>query len=275
MLHQVVFFGSFQNYSLQVLDALLKAKSCKLIASVTTPPVPKGRHLHLVKNETQIYSEKHNIPCYPLETIRDIPASLVQNPPDFIVVAGFGKIIHQPWLELPKIMSINMHPSLLPLYPGRCPAEWAILNGESETGVTLIKMSAKFDAGDILAQVKLPIGSSDTRLTLYSKLYDLGAQMLIATLPHISSGKITPTPQAPGDYFYARQITRADGFIPWRDFRSQITTHHREINLKFRGLAGWPGVWTINPDGKRIKLIALNPEVLVQEEGKSPTPWLS
>lgn len=275
MAYQVIFFGSFGDFSVSVLDRLHQDKNYEMSAVVTTAPAPKGRHLHLSKNETQDYSEKHNIRCYPLKTLSQIPSELVQNRPDFIVVAGYGQLIPKSWLDLPKIMSINMHPSLLPDYPGRCPAEWAILNGESETGVTIIQMNEKFDTGPILAQEKIPIDPDDTRLTLYTKLFDLGARMLIKQLPKIAQGDIRHKSQITNlkSNFYARQITRQDGFIPWDEFNNQITNHKSQISTKHRAFAGWPGVWTTNSEGKRIKLIAQKPQVLIQEEGQNPKPW--
>jgi methionyl-tRNA formyltransferase len=170
-------------------------------------------------------------------------------------------------------MAINLHPSLLPRYAGRCPAEWTILNGESQTGVTLIQMTKDFDAGPILAQKSLNIDSADTRETLYGKLYTLGAEMLVSTLPLIVSGQIQPHPQPGTDKLYARQITRLDGFIPYDQFSSQLTTHNSQLKTKFRALAGWPGIWTTDPAGKRLKLVSLTPP-MVQFEGKTPMPWL-
>ncbi len=277
----LVFFGSFGSFSVHILDALLHTTSYELQAVITSPPAPKGRHLTLTKNETQIYAEQHNIPLLSLDQLPSIR-------PDFLVVAGFGRLIPQNWLEVPKIMAVNMHPSLLPDYAGRCPAEWAILNGESQTGVTLIKMTAKFDAGPILAQEKISISPDETRLTLYTKLYDLGAKMLIDTLPKIAKGEITPeiylsSNPSPnlgegnkrGEVFYARQIVRQDGFIEFEKFKNCLDIRNSclEIERKHKAFAGWPGVWTINPQGKRIKLISISPQFIIQIEGKSPTLW--
>jgi len=279
MPYQILFFGSFGEYSVSVLNALLKAKSYQLSAVITTPPSPKGRHLHLTPNEVQDYSKKNNIPVYTPDNLHSFTLQLSR--PDFLVVAGYGKLIPQTWLDLPKIMAVNMHPSLLPDYAGRCPAEWAILNGETETGVTLIQMTEKFDSGPILAQEKLPISPNDTRLTLYTKLFDLGAKMLIDILPQIAAGLITPRPQILNSQFsirnsrYARQITRQDGFISWEDFGNSLKIENLKLKIgrMHRAFCDWPGVWTINPEGKRLKLISLSPQVLVQPEGKSPIPW--
>jgi len=267
---QIIFFGSFQNFSVQVLDALFK--NFRVIAIITSPPAPKGRHLHLAKNEVQIYSENHNLACYPLETLKEIPSDISQNPPDFIVVAGYGKLLPESWLNLPKVMAVNLHPSLLPRYAGRCPAEWVILNGESQTGITLIQMTKDFDAGPILVQKSLAIDPDDTRLTLYRKLFDLGAETLIKSLPLIVSGRIKPHPQPPEDRFNARQITRQDGFVPWDEFRKSLTTSPSALSIKLRAFSGWPGAWTTDPEGKRLKLVSLSPP-MVQFEGKTPIPW--
>lgn len=265
----ILFFGSFQKYSVQVLDKLVK--NFDVIGVVTIPPHSAGRHLTLTPTEVAIYSKKHSLSLFEFETLDTLP---VISRPDFLVVAGYGKLIPGSWLSFPKVMAVNLHQSLLPKYAGRFPAEWAILNSEVETGDTLIKMSPEFDAGDILAQQAIPIAPDDTRKTLYTKLYDLGGDMLVTYLPKIAAGQITPHPQPAGNYFYAKQITRDDGFIPWETFDSQLRTMNHELLTKFRAFAGWPGVWTTMPNNSRLKLIALAPEVLVQEEGGKIKPWL-
>ncbi|EKD64679.1 MAG: Methionyl-tRNA formyltransferase, partial [uncultured bacterium] len=227
----IIFFGSFQKYSVQVLEKL--TNNFSVTAVITTPPKPAGRHMELKPTEVALYARSNKLPLYELyelSTIPDIPR------PDFIVVAGYGRLIPPLWLEFPKIMAVNMHPSLLPQYRGAFPAEWAILNMEKETGVTLVKMSAEFDKGDIIAQKKFVIEPSDTRETLYKKLYDMGAKLLVDTLP----AKITPRPQASGDFFYARRLTRDDGFVPWEEFTKDIS----KLERKLRALTPWPGVWT-------------------------------
>ncbi len=265
----VVFFGSFQSFSVQALEALLKYFT--VAAVVTTPPKPAGRHLALKKTDVQMFADAHRLPVYTPSTLAAIPRELTK--PDFVVVAGYGKIIPSSWLNFPKIMAVNVHPSLLPAYRGAFPAEWAILRGEKETGVTLVKMSPELDAGDILAQQSLPIAPDDTRLTLYKKLYDLGAEMVVEYLPKIARDEVTPTPQPDGKYFYARHITREDGFIPWKEFEGALRNNPKALDQKFRALIGWPGIWTMTPAGKRLKLISLKPTVMVQLEGKKPAPF--
>ncbi|MFZ5845191.1 MAG: methionyl-tRNA formyltransferase [Patescibacteria group bacterium] len=299
----VVFFGSFQFYSVQVLEALNSHFS--VVAVITTPPRPAGRHLKLTPTEVALYAEKHHIPVYPLDNLDNIPTDLAtggqerggarRSPaagrrargaarrvfsssvtalapgddgeiaertlterakgelreapphrPDFLVVAGYGKLIPPPWLSFPKVAPVNMHPSLLPYYRGRCPVEWAILKGETQTGVTLVEMSPEFDKGKILAQKAMPITPADTRQILYHKLYDLGGQLLVETLPQIAAGRVKPQPQPPGKYFYARQITREDGFVPWKKLKEAMDTGKEAdyVERQFRALHPWPGLWT-------------------------------
>jgi methionyl-tRNA formyltransferase len=260
----IIFFGSFQEYSVAVLDKL--AENFQITAVVTTPPAPKGRHLQLTPTEVSVYSKKHNLPLFELSELKDIP---FDTQPDFFVVAGYGKLLPSTWLAYPKVMAVNLHPSLLPKYPGRFPAEWAILNNETTTGISLIQMSPEFDKGDILFQTPIPISPDDTKHTLYQKLFTLGADSLITTLPQIASGQITPLPQSKEKVFYARGLTREDGFVPFEEFKEQSSRSNSPLLVKLRALNPWPGVWTIHPNGQRIKLISLSP-LTTQEENKTP-----
>jgi len=278
--NSIVFFGSFQHYSALTLEILVKSGQFDITAIITTPPRP-GDKLVLTKNPTQTYAETNQIPCFPLENLDQIPSSLTR--PDFILVSGFGKLIPKNWLNFPKIMAINVHQSLLPNYAGRFPAEWAIIKGESETGITFIKMSSKFDRGEIIAQYSIPIKPNDTRETLYDSLYRLAGEKSLKLLPQIAAGNFHLTPQDLGSNIqhltYARQISRQDGFIDWDFFQNYLkdpeTVHpNLKTNLDhlFRALIPWPGIWTFTPPKKRLKIISLNP-LFVQIEGKKPTMW--
>jgi methionyl-tRNA formyltransferase len=259
----LVFFGSFQHYSVLTLSRLHHHPKFKISAVVTTPPRP-GNRGQIQTTAVHRFCLENNLPAYPLENLSTVPASIKK--PDFIIVAGFGQLLNLKWLNFPKIMAVNLHSSLLPRYAGRFPAEWAILRNESKTGVTLIKMSPEFDAGDIIAQKTIPILSADTRETLYQKLYTLGADLVISTL----SRPIHPRPQPKGKFFYARQLTRDHGFIPWKKFvdpQNQVL-----LSTLFRALFPWPGVWTITPQNKRLKILSLSP-LTIQLEGKTPKPF--
>lgn len=261
-MYKILFFGSFQHYSVSVLQKL--HENFDVIGVITTPPMPAGRKMELKPTEVDTYAKNHNLP---LSYLISNAYPLV---PDFIVVAGFGKLIPAHMLQVPKIMAINMHPSLLPNYPGRFPAEWAILNEESETGISLIKMNEKFDAGELLVQEKLAILDTDTKETLYTKLFDLGSAALVSSLPEIASGQIKPYPQPKlKTVFNARQITREDGFLNYKDFTYQLRIGDLALIRKWRALYPWPGVWTLDKNNTRIKLI--DPyKKLIQYEGKTP-----
>jgi methionyl-tRNA formyltransferase len=266
---RVVFFGSFQTYSVQVLKVL--AKHFRVAAVVTTPAKPQGRHLTVSPTPVEEFARSHDILVFALDQLDTIPESMPK--PDFFVVAGYGKCIPASWLTFPKIMAINVHQSLLPNYRGAFPAEWAILRGEKETGITLLKMSPEFDTGEILAQKSFPIRPDDTRRTLYQKLYDLGGKLLIEYLPKIAKGQVAPIPQPAGTYFYARRLTRQDGFVGWKEFEEALSNNTHSLDRKLRALSGWPGVWTTTPKGKRLILVALKPIPAVQLEGKKPVPF--
>ncbi len=220
--------------------------------------------MKLTPTDVATYAQTTNLPLYEIADLSKIPNI---TKPDFLVVAGYGQKIPTGWLEFPRVMAINMHQSLLPEYRGANPSEWAILRGETKTGVTLLKMSEDFDQGDIIAQKEIAIEPTDTRQTLYDKLYRLGAELLVETLP---KKELHPRPQPKGDFFYARRLTRDDGFVPWEKF----DIHSKELETKLRAFEGWPGVWTITPFHKRLKLLELGPEPIVQLEGKSPQTFV-
>ena len=265
----VVFFGSFQTYSVQVLKVL--AKHFRVTAVVTTPAKPQGRHLTISPTPVETFARSHHIATFALDKLAALPKTMAK--PDFFVVAGYGKRIPPLWLTFPKVMAINAHQSLLPDYRGPFPAEWAMVRGEQKTGITLLRMSPEFDTGEILAQQSLPIAPDDTRLTLYQKLYDLGGKLLVEYLPKIVKGLVTPMPQPPGTYFYARRLTRQDGFIAWKEIQEALSGNPDALDRKLRAFAGWPGVWTTTPQGKRLILAALKPAPVVQLEGKKPVSW--
>ena len=289
MRYNLIYFGSFLEYSAHVLEVLLPHYS--VTAVVTTPPKPKGRHLIPTPTAVARVARNHKIPVFELDSLDSIPNLPVT--PDFLVVAGFGKIIPAAWLALPKIMPVNMHPSLLPHLRGAFPGEWAILRGDEKTGVSLVKMSEEFDKGDILARREIAIAPSHTRETLYRTLYELGAELLVETLPKIAEGTVTPQPQPKGDHFYARRLTRQDGYIPWELVEATMSGKPHTAMQQFnnppigeegitiakvmnelhdagsvkipfgivldravRAFSGWPGVWTeieirIKKKGKR------------------------
>lgn len=267
----LVFFGSFQSFSTLTLQGLLQS-GLTITAVVTTPPRPGDRGT-ITKTHTHIFCENNHLPVFALETLVDIPPTITR--PDFIFVSGYGKLIPDNWLKFPKFMAVNAHQSLLPDYAGRFPAEWAILNGATVTGVTLIKMTSSFDRGDILAQQQIPILPADTRESLYQKLYKLSSELFVNTFPKIISGQIKPLPQT-GTGFYARQITKTDGYFAPELLADK--NNFAKLNRMIRALAPWPGVWTFVTDKNnqklKMKIFSFNTKpVVVQIEGKKPALW--
>jgi methionyl-tRNA formyltransferase len=248
----IVFFGSFQHYSVQIVDQILKSGQFNLLAVVTTPPKPAGRDQILTKTPVHLWAETNGVKVFTPEkldnnSLNDLaPSSQLPAPngmPDFFLVAGYSKLLPPSWLSAPKYGSINVHFSLLPKYRGAMPVEWAIFMGETETGVSVIEMSPEFDKGNIISQARQPITPNDTRQTLYQKLYDLGGKLAIATLPIYLKWKIgseksvlmsefenskiencklilPPLPQPPSNAPYARLLSKSDTFINWEIINS-------------------------------------------------------
>lgn len=273
----VVFFGSFQQYSAQFLDQLVKSSNIKVTAVITTPP-KNGNRGELTYTAVHQYAVEHNLPLHSPEKLDHVPSDI--SAPDFIIVAGYGALIPPSWLSLPKYMAINFHPSLLPMYAGRFPVEWAILRGEESIGVSLIKMSEKFDKGEIITQHSQPLLPTDTKESLYASLYDLGAKLVIDTLPEIISGHISPLPQS-GSGFYAKQLTKEDGFVtPDQLFDTSFAS---TLDRMLRALLPWPGVHTYvystNGQKMTMKIFSFTKNgnsielQKVQIEGKKPTFW--
>lgn len=309
----IIFFGSFQHYSALILQSLIDAPNINVVGVITTPPMPVGRKQIITPTPVHSLAEKHNIPVFTpsilnVESLNDfkraagpheVGASTTKSSsgdislPDFFITAGYGKILPQSWLNYPKINSLNLHFSLLPAYRGANPAEWAIMCGESTTGITLMKMDSKLDGGDILAQAEINIESSDTRETIYQKLYSLGAQMLPQWLTD-SSLLASPKPQAKSETPYAALLKRDDGFLPWPTIQKFL--HHQKLEIPdfpsphlqtaFESsekthflerlplaLSGYPSLWTIvstTKGDKRMKILDFVP-FTVQLEGKQPS----
>lgn len=310
----IVFFGSFLHYSALILDALRQAPSVTIKAVVTTPPQPAGRKQALKKTEVQELAEVYGLPVYAPEkldetSLDELDALLEADDHVVFVTAGYGKLLPNSWLAHPQLGALNLHFSLLPAYRGANPAEWALLRGETKTGVTLIEMSPEFDTGKIVSQAEVPIEDTDTRETVYEKLYTLGGQVLPEMLEKYVTGSLTPVDQpTTSPTPYAKRLTRDDGFIAWGAFEDALAgrpvsahylskqlqeiAHHvyeplEYLPLEFleravRALVGFPGVWTIIPTAKgdkRMKVLAVRVEGQmlkldkVQLEGQQPAAW--
>jgi methionyl-tRNA formyltransferase len=224
------------------LAALLQQPDWTVAAVVTQPDRPKGRDLKLQLSAVKELALHHRLPVLQPAKARqdDFIGQLRELQPDLIVVAAFGQILPPAILDLPRFQCLNVHASLLPKYRGAAPIQWAILNGDAETGVTIMKMEPSLDTGPILTQASTPITADDTAQTLHDRLAALGASLLVQTIPGYVTGRIAAQPQPPEGASYARKITREDGQLDWR--LPAVALWHR-----VRGLTPWPGTWTLLP----------------------------
>jgi methionyl-tRNA formyltransferase len=262
---KIVFMGTPQ-FAADILDELLK-KNYNIVAVFTQPDKKVGRKQEIsflpvkalaLENKIRIFQpdslrKKENI-----ERIREIN-------PGLIIVAAYGKILPREILEIPKFNCLNVHASLLPKFRGASPIQNAILAGEKETGVTLMLMNERMDAGDILAQNRVKIRATDTTENLAKKLSSLGAKNIIENLPGWLSGKIKPKRQDADQATFCRAIRREDGIVNWRETAQSIYD-------QWRAFQPWPGIYTLaklRNGNRRIKLveIAVDPTA---ENGEKP-----
>jgi len=182
--------------------------------------------------------------------------------PDLIAVAAFGQMLPKSILDLPRLGCLNVHTSLLPKYRGASPIQSAILNGETETGVTIMKMDVGLDTGDILTQRATPIADADDAATLHDRLAQLGAALLVQTIPDYAAGKITPRPQQPELATHVAKIKKEDGRIDW----SQPA---RAIGNRIRAFTPWPGAFTFLPTQPQPLLLKIWQAEVVSQTGKA------
>lgn len=191
---------------------------------------------------------------------------------DLLVVAAHGAKITPELLSV-KFGGLNIHPSLLPKYRGATPVPHTILNGDSQTGMTIIKMNNVIDAGPIVAQKQVALTGKETAAELLMILFALGAKMLIELLPDYLAGKITLTPQPEASPTpYCHRFTKKDGYIPWKEVIKSLKIGNWDLKIEraTRALYPWPGIWTTMPNQKTLKLL---PGDKLQLEGKQPISW--
>ncbi len=248
---KVVFMGT-PDFAVPALQILLDRRY-SLQAVVTQPDRPKGRGRSTAPPPVKILAEEYGLLVLQPESVRqkaviEILRSLA---PDVILVVAYGQILPESILNIPALGCINIHASLLPKYRGAAPIHWAIIRGESETGITTMFMDSGMDTGDILLKRALPIGPYDTTGSLHNSLSHMGAEVLIETLKQLEAGTLNRLPQNEELATYAPMLKKEDGLIDWRE---PATTLHRKI----RGLFPWPGAYTYF-QGKMLKLLEVVP----------------
>ncbi len=233
------------------LQAITNSPEIQIVAVVTQPDKPKGRDLKLQASAVKQLALKLNLPVLQPEKARaeSFVATLRELKPDLIVVVAYGQILPQTILDLPQFGCLNVHTSLLPKYRGAAPIQWAILDDEPQTGVTIMQMDAGLDTGDILSQTITPIHATDNSQTLHDRLAILGAEVLTQTIPELIAGKIVPKKQPEGGS-YARKISKEDGNLNWSE-------PARKLWNQVRAFTPWPGGFTFQKIGETKRLLKI------------------
>jgi methionyl-tRNA formyltransferase len=238
--------------AVESLRALLDNGGFQVVAVVTQPDQPQGRGLKLQPPAVKALAIEAGLPVLQPVKARE-PAfleQLLQFRPDLIVVTAFGQILPQSILELPPFGCLNVHTSLLPKYRGAAPIQRALLNGETETGVTIMKMDVGLDTGDMLTQETTAIAPEDTSQTLHDRLARLGARLLVKTIPDYVAGRIRPAPQPREGVSYAPKIRKEEGRIDWS--RPAVSIWNQA-----RALVPWPGAFTHLPGADPAPLLKI------------------
>jgi methionyl-tRNA formyltransferase len=243
------------------LAALDDAPGIEVITVFTQPNRPKGRQLIPQPPPVKLEAESHQLPVHQPECLRDDSQLLEQLDPGLIVVTAYGQILPQTILDLPPHGCLNVHGSLLPAYRGAAPIQRALLEGQAETGVTIMQMDAGLDTGAMLAKGATTIGPDDNAQTLHDRLAKLGAGLLLETIPRHVAGDITPEPQDETLATHAAKITRDMGRIDWSLPATRLWN-------QARAFTPWPGLYT-HLGGKRLKLLEVEPaEATGHEPGR-------
>src|ERR1017187_1451550 len=259
---RIIFMGT-PELACASLRALILSSNYQIAAVVTQPDRPKGRELKLHPSPVKEIAMQENLPVLQPERARDgkFIQELCALQPDLIVVAAYGHILPGSILDLTRFGCLNVHTSLLPKYRGAAPIQWAILNGEAETGVTIMKMDAGLDTGDILTQATTPISPEDNSETLHDRLATMGAELLVQTIPDHVAGKLNPRPQPAEGATYAPKIKKHDGHMDWS--LPALTLWNR-----VRGLMPWPGAFSYLPGQPQPHLLKIWPAEGVEGAGQ-------
>lgn len=243
---KVIFMGT-PDFAVGALEAVIKA-GYDVALVVTQPDKPKGRSKKMQMTPVKECALSHGIEVFQPVKIREAEAveKLRGYGADIFVVAAFGQILSEEILSMPKYGCVNIHASLLPKYRGAGPIQWAIINGEKITGVTIMQMDKGIDTGDMLLKTQVSVGEKETGDSLHDKLAAAGAELIVAALPRIEDGSLTPVKQKEEEACYAKMLSKSMGQIDWHK-------EAKELDCLIRGLISWPGAFTLYR-GKTLKV---------------------
>ena len=250
------------DFSVGALKALAE-NGYEIAGVVTQPDKPRGRGKASAMTPVKEAALELGLTVYQPSRVREqsFMDTVRALNPDVIVVSAFGQIIPKALLELPRYGCVNIHASLLPKYRGAAPIQWAVMDGEPVSGVTIMQMDEGLDTGDMLAKTEVPLDPDETGGSLFDKLSRAGAELLIRTLPALEQGTLTPEKQPlESPTAYARMIRKEDGRIDWN-------LEAEAIERRIRGLNPWPSAYT-ELTGKILKI--WRAEVLPKESGQTP-----
>ncbi len=257
---RIIFMGT-PEFAVPSLQALLDSRH-EVLAVVTQPDRPRGRGRKMTAPPVKDLAIKAGLQVLQPTAIRtgEFRDELKAYQPDVFAVTAYGRILPGPLLDMPPLGTINVHGSLLPRYRGAAPVQWAILNGEADTGITTMQMDEGLDTGDILLQGSLPIKPEDTAATMAVKLADLGGSLLVETLDKLQAGELHPVPQDEKLTTQAPPLSKEQGQIDW--YEPALA-----ISCRIRGLDPWPTAYTFLHD-KRLRLF--QPEIISQTGDEEP-----
>lgn len=243
---KIVYMGT-PDFAVAPLEAIIQAGH-QVVAVVTQPDKQKGRGKEVQLTPVKECALKYKIPVLQPIKIKEKEAvlQLREYPADLFVIAAFGQLLSEEILRMPPLGCVNIHASLLPAYRGAAPIQWAILNGEKETGVTIMQMEKGLDTGDMLLKRAIPIEAKETGESLHDKLMKLGAELIVEALPLLESGLILPEKQDDSKSSYASRLNKEMGHIDWNKSAT-------EIERLVRGLNSWPSAYTAYR-GKTLKI---------------------
>jgi methionyl-tRNA formyltransferase len=256
----IVFFGTPQ-FAVPSLDRLV-ASSHEVRGVVTQPDKPRGRGQKVAEGAVKAAAVDHGIPVFQPARLRDpgVLDTIARWEPDLGVVVAYGKLIPDDLLRIPRLGMINVHASLLPKYRGASPVHRAVMNGDAETGVTIMQVVTALDAGDMLARAARPLGPDETSDAVERDLADLGAALLEEVIDRLQTGTASPEPQDESRATYAPRLTKDEGLVDW-------TLAARPVHNRVRGLYPWPHAYAYL-DGSRI--IILKTHVAEGRRGGDP-----
>ncbi|MCX5700342.1 MAG: methionyl-tRNA formyltransferase [Candidatus Omnitrophica bacterium] len=234
---KIIFFGS-SHFAVPALEALIKSKQ-DICCVVTQPDQKKGRHLHLAGTDVKFVAQKADLEIFQPKDVNSAESvkQIIKFGADLFVVVAYGQILSQKVLDIPKILPINIHASLLPKYRGAAPVNWAIMQGDRTTGITIMQVTRKMDSGPIILQEAISIADNDDSVIIEEKLRKLGSELLIEALDEIKNKKYKLVAQDEEKVSYAPKLKKTDGYIDW-------CKNSVEIYNLIRGSLPWPGAFT-------------------------------